>query len=423
MIRTPINTVCRHSDGGSAADRSSMPWRDSSCRAVSFKIARRLAADTRVRKRVHTIVLAVVCLLMGIGVAQANNGAASFATVARSVQPKVVKIYGSGGLQGLESYQSGMLISAEGHVLTVWSYVLDGDDVVVMLDDGRRFTAEHVAADPLTEIAVLKFDPGEDAVPHFDLSQAVSMEPGQRVLAFSNLFGIATGNEAVSVLHGVVSALAPLDARRGAFVTNFRGDVYIVDAAANNPGAAGGALTDSQGRLLGMLGKELRSEVTGTWLNYALPVAAFAPTVEDILAGRFTPPEMTEADRPDNPLSLAALGIVLVPDVVTRTPPYIDRVILESSAEQAGIRPDDLLVTVNAQVVSSRREAFELIARLESDAEVQIAVLRDNDLLEFALAPESKADQSSTEVDNASEDSPVLEIDDADETDAKGITE
>ena len=79
------------------------------------------------------------------------------------------------------------------------------------------------------------------------------------MLAFSNLFGIATGDEPVSMLHGVVSAVAPLDARRGAFTTNYRGDVYVVDAAANNPGAAGGALTDSQGRLLGMLGKELRS--------------------------------------------------------------------------------------------------------------------------------------------------------------------
>ena len=82
--------------------------------------------------------------------------------VAREVQPKVVKIYGAGGLRGLEAYQSGMLISAEGHVLTVWSYVLDADEVTVVLDDGRRFTAKHVAADPLTEIAVLKFDPGTE---------------------------------------------------------------------------------------------------------------------------------------------------------------------------------------------------------------------------------------------------------------------
>lgn len=334
---------------------------------------------------VRAVALAVACLLAQAGDARASDGAASYAGVARNVQPKVVKLYGTGGFQGLESYQSGLLISPQGHVLTVWSYVLDGDDVVVVLDDGRRFTAKHVAADPLSEIAVLKFDPGDDKVPCFDLSTAVTAEPGARVLAFSNLFGIAAGDEAVSMLHGVVSALAPLDARRGAFATNFRGEVYVVDAAANNPGAAGGALTDSQGRLLGMLGKELRSGVTGTWLNYALPVSAFASTVEDMLAGRFTPPELTELDRPDNPLSLAALGIVLVPDVVTRTPPYVDRVIPDSPAARAGLRTDDLLVTINAQVAASCRDATKLVERLENDAEVQVAALRDNEFLEFTL--------------------------------------
>ena len=211
---------------------------------------------------------------------------------------------------------------------------------------------------------MLKFDPGDEPLPHFDLSQAATAEPGLRVLAFSNLFGIATGDEPVSMLHGVVSAVAPLEARRGAFATNFRGDVYVVDAAANNPGAAGGALTDSQGRLLGMLGKELRSNLTGTWLNYALPVAAFAPTVEDMLAGRFTPPELTEVDRPDNPLSLAALGIVLVPDVVTRTPPYVDRVMPDSPAAGAGLRPDDLVVMIDTQVAASCREADRLVERV-----------------------------------------------------------
>jgi S1-C subfamily serine protease len=273
--------------------------------------------------------------------------------------------------------------------------VLDGDDVTVVLDDGRRFTAEHVAADPLSEIAVLKFDPGEDAVPYFDLSTAVTADSGNRVLAFSNLFGIAAKNEPVSVLHGVVSAVAPLDARRGAFATNFRGDVYVVDAAANNPGAAGGALTDSQGRLLGMLGKELRSSVTGTWLNYALPVAAFAPTVEEMLAGRFTPPELTDLDRPDDPLSLADIGLVLVPDVVTRTPPYIDRVIPDSPADRAGLRPDDLIVSINGQVTASCRDTVKLVERLEIDAEVQLAALRNEEYIEVTLAPGS--DKATTE--------------------------
>jgi S1-C subfamily serine protease len=332
--------------------------------------------------------IAVLCLMMGAHDARASDGAASFVNVSRQVQPKVVKLYGAGGLRGLEAYQSGMLISEDGYVLTVSSYVLDADEVTVVLDDGRRFYAKHVAADPLTEIAVLKFDAGDDPLPYFDLSQAVTAEPGTRVLALSNLFGIATGDEPVSVLHGIVSAVAPLDARRGAFATNFHGNVYVVDAAANNPGAAGGVLTDSQGRLLGMLGKELRSQITGTWLNYALPIPAIASTVDDIRAGRFTPPDLDEFDRPEDPLSLAALGIVLVPDVVTRTPPYIDHVVPKSAAGRAGLRPDDLVVMIDSHVTASCRDLVALIGRLERDAEVRVGVLRDEEFREVTLHAE-----------------------------------
>src|SRR5688572_20293208 len=80
----------------------------------------------------------------------------SYADIIAQVQPKMVKIYGAGGLSGLEAYQSGFLISAEGHILTVWSYVLDTEFVKVTLDDGRSFPATLVGADPRTEIAVLK---------------------------------------------------------------------------------------------------------------------------------------------------------------------------------------------------------------------------------------------------------------------------
>ncbi len=334
---------------------------------------------------VRAVALAVVGLFVGAGIARASDGAASFVDVARQVQPKVVKLYGTGGPRGLEAYQSGLLISGKGHILTVSSYVLDADEVTAVLNDGRHFVAKYVASDPLTEVALLKLDPGKEEVPHFDLTASAKAGPGDRVFAFSNLFGIAVGDEPVSMLHGVVSAVAPLEARRGAFATNYHGDVYVVDAAANNPGAAGGALTDAQGRLLGMLGKELRSNVSGTWLNYALPVSAFAPTVDDMLAGRFTPAPLTEANRPRNPLSLAALGIVLVPDVVTRTPPYIDRVIPSSPAAAAGLRPDDLVVMIDTQVANSCHEAHRLAERLERDATVRLAVLRGEQFLEFTL--------------------------------------
>ncbi len=154
------------------------------------------------------------------------------------MQPRIVKIYGSGGLQGLEAYQSGMLISAEGHVLTAWSYVLDAEEFInVVLDDGTRYGATLVGHDPRLEIAILKIE--AKGLPYFNLDEVVELQPGARVLAFSNLFGIAVGAEPTSVLHGTVAAISQLAVRRGAFQTIYRGPVYVVDAMANNPGAAG----------------------------------------------------------------------------------------------------------------------------------------------------------------------------------------
>src|SRR3954468_12843641 len=137
-------------------------------------------------RNVRAVATAVACLLAGASGARASDGAASFTQVARQVQPKVVKIYGAGGIRGLEHYQSGILISGKGHVLTVLSYVLDSDEGSVVLDDGRHFTAKKVAADPLPKTALPKFDPGSDEVPHFDLPAATTADSGTRVLAFSN---------------------------------------------------------------------------------------------------------------------------------------------------------------------------------------------------------------------------------------------
>jgi serine protease Do len=324
-------------------------------------------------------------LWAAVAVAGSSASAADFVNVARDVQTKVTKIYGAGGLSGMEAYQSGIVISADGHVLTVSSYVLDEDEVTVVLDDGRRTEAKVVAVDPLVEVALLKFDAGEEVLPHFDISHVVEAQVGTRVLALSNLFGIATGNEPVSVLQGTVSAVAPLAARRGAYATRFRGDVYVVDAATNNPGAAGGALVDSEGRLLGILGKELRSELTDTWLNYALPVPAFRQVVEQMLADRYEAPPLDEALLPEQPLSLASLGIVTVVDVVARTPPFVDRVVFESAADRAGVRPDDLIVMVDGHVVNSCRDLTEFLSRYESDASLVIGVLRNDQLKQISL--------------------------------------
>src|SRR4051794_2972079 len=198
----------------------------------------------------RTAIVTAVC--MGASPAIA---ATSFAPVIAQVQPKIVKIYGAGGFNGLAHYQSGFLISSDGLVLTAWSYVLDSDVVNVILNDGRKFKAEMKGIDPKLELAVLKIDAAD--LPYFELNKNAKPEEGDRVLAFSNLFGVATGDEAASVLHGVLSIQTKLEARRGIFETPYQGPVYVVDAMTNNPGAAGGALTNLHGELIAMLGKEL----------------------------------------------------------------------------------------------------------------------------------------------------------------------
>ena len=151
------------------------------------------------------------------------------ATAARSV----VKIYGAGGLRGLEAYQSGIILTPDGRIATAMSTVLDSEGIDCVLDDGRRFEATLVGVDPRRELAVLSIDATElpAAVPAEGRAAA-----GTRVLAVSNLFGVAVGDERVSAQHGVIAAIVPLAARRGAYEAPYRGDVYVLDCTTNNPG-------------------------------------------------------------------------------------------------------------------------------------------------------------------------------------------
>ncbi|REK09495.1 MAG: PDZ domain-containing protein [Planctomycetota bacterium] len=295
----------------------------------------------------------------------------------------MVKIYGAGGPRGLEPYQSGFLFSDTGHILTVWSYVLDTDHVTATLSDGRRFEAKLLGADPRLELAVLKIEAEE--LPHFDLATAVPADRGTRVLAFSNLFGVAAGEEPASVQHGIVAVKTRLDARRGVFESPYRGEVYVLDAMTNNPGAAGGALTNQHGELLGMLGKELRSAQNNIWLNYALPIDELRNSVEQIMQGKFRPSEEPPDILPEEAIDLAQTGLVLVPDVLERTPPYVDLVRDGTPAARAGVQPDDLIVFVGENLVHSCQGFRDELAHLERGTSFRIVLMRGQELVDVEI--------------------------------------
>ena len=245
-------------------------------------------------------------------------------------------------------------------------------------------------------------------LPYFDLEEAAKRPPvdvGTGVLAFSNCFEIATRDDPVSVQHAVVTAYAKLQGRNGFYEMPFTGKVYMVDAVTNNPGAAGGALTTRKGELIGMIGRGLRNELTGTWMNYSIPIGGAAEvkqpdgkTVNDQHGGpvaaegevRQGEPERPDSTSPaegfDRPAQMT--GIILVADPVDITPPYVEDVMPGSPAALAGMQSDDLIVYVGGVSVKTIDELQGADGALPAHQKVQLEVRRGDTLttIELTLA-------------------------------------
>ena len=146
-------------------------------------------------------------------------------------------------------------------------------------------------------------------------------------------------------------------------------------------------MTTLDGRLVGMIGRELRNTQSNTWVNYAVPVTDLRGVIEDIIAGRYTPPSSRSPEGGAPRFSPLDLGLVMVPDVVYRTPAYVDSVIPGSSAAKAGMAAEDLIVFVNDELVQSHRTLKSILARLEPGDQIHIVVRRNEKLvsLEFRL--------------------------------------
>jgi serine protease Do len=356
--------------------------------------------------------LAPAVLLCLAAAARADD---SLPKVAEEVNKKMVKLWGSGGLHGLPAFGAGILVSPDGYILTANAQLLDTRDLRVHLWDGTKYHGEVVAQEPELDVALVKIGTEKDKVedlPYFDLFEAAKRPPvdvGTEVLAFSNCFEIATRDDPVSVQHAVVTAYAKLQGRNGFFEMPFGGKVYMVDTVTNNPGAAGGALTTRNGELVGMIGRGLRNELTGTWMNYSIPIGATAQVMQpdgktatasmvDLLLKkkdyvRVNPDsKQDKVGRSFDRVLREMTGIVLVADPVDITPPYVEDVRPGSPAALAGVRPDDLIVYVGGVSVKTIDNFKEMMAHYAANQKVQIEVRRGDALttLELTLAEPKK---------------------------------
>ncbi len=313
----------------------------------------------------------------------------SFATVAEQVNRKVVKLFGSGGIRGLPSYGSGILVSSDGYILTVYNHILETEDLRVHLWNNLLYHAKVVAIEPELDVALVKIvDKDLNLKDYFDVAEAAKRpmaEPGTGILGFSNQFLIATRGEPMSIQRGRVAAVAKLQASRGIFQAPFSGDVYVIDAITNNPGAAGGAVTTRKGELLGLIGKELRNDLSNTWINYAVPINAKIEVREknDNVATR-TIAELVEKkdkyvaldSKRDKNAGGGYTGMQMVANVLELTPPYIEEVAPGSPAAKAGLKPDDLIVYVDGLPVNNIQALEEMLNQYRPGQEIRLEVQR-----------------------------------------------
>lgn len=306
----------------------------------------------------------MICSALAIVVASVVGGASvELDDVAR----RVVKLYGAaaGRIQG---YGSAVVVSPDGHLLTTRSAMLSDDSLAAVFSDGRRLPARVVGTDPALDLALLKVDRPDS--PCFMLD-AKGVERGARVFALSNMFGIAAGAEQVSVQRGIIAGVTPSgsDEKR-----------YLLDLITTNPGAAGGALVDHAGRLVGILAKEKRDPETSVWIHSAIPIDAAATFARLGIEGKLPAATPSAPTRKASNEPVELRGLRLLPDVLDKTPAYVDGVEPDSLAAKAGLRADDLIVSVGDDSVADRAELLDRLRGL-GPAPWRLMVLRGEKLL------------------------------------------
>jgi len=357
-----------------------------------------------IRRLTALLVFTVAFSLIGAAQTRAQEPVGA---VAAEVNKKLVKVFGAGGFKGLPSYGTGILVSAKGYVLTVNNHILTSTNLRVHLYDGRVYTAKLVSREPEFDLAIIKIENDVDFLPHYDIAKAAAApiaEAGDMIFAHTNAFQIATRDEPMSVQRGVIAAYTDLRGRRGVFDAPYNGEAYFIDTVANNPGAAGGALTNRKGDLLGIIGRELKNTLTDTWINYAVPVQAKVELIRDQKPEKVDIPKFVnesiagkykEGDKKKKEDKGGFHGIVLVANAVSATPPYVEEVMPDSPGAKAGLRPDDLIVYVDGHLVPSIRMFRELMRTYgPEDPPIRIEIQRGNKLesitLKLTQQPKSK---------------------------------
>ncbi len=241
-----------------------------------------------------------------------------------------------GGGQLQRSLGSGVIVDESGLIVTN-NHVIEGaDEVRVSLADKREFEATLVLKDQRTDLAVLRIKDPRERFPSLDFANSDALEVGDVVLAVGNPFGVGQ-----TVTSGIVSALA----RTQVGITDYQ--FFIQTDAAINPGNSGGALVDLAGRLVGINTAIFSRSGGSQGIGFAIPANMVRVVVASARSGG------SVVKRPWLGAKLQAVTPDIADSMNLKRPAgaLVASVAAASPASEAGLRPGDLIVSVDGQPV------------------------------------------------------------------------
>ncbi len=232
------------------------------------------------------------------------------------------------------SLGSGVILDANGLVVTNHHVVNQAEEIRVVLNDRREFDAKVLLSDEHSDLAVLKIDPHGETLPTLALGDSDALEVGDLVLAIGNPFGVGQ-----TVTSGIVSALA-----RSVGVGDYRS--FIQTDAAINPGNSGGALVDLDGRLVGINTAIYSRSGGSVGLGFAIPTAMVRIVLEAARHGG-------QIVRPWFGVSVQPVTADLVDELHLPRPTgvLVKEVVADSPAAKAGLKAGDVVLDIAGREV------------------------------------------------------------------------
>lgn len=276
----------------------------------------------------------------------------------------------------IRSGGTGVVIGAEGYVLTCDHVVDEGDEVLVGLADGRTLPGRVIGRDAVGDIALVKVVT-RTPLPAVPLGDSRQLKAGDPVLAMGNPFGLARDDHAPAVSLGIVSALHRAQGGR----EKVYGDAIQVDASVN-PGNSGGPLFDLEGRLVGINGRiSIRSGLRhNVGVGFAIPIHQVVAVLADLRAGR--------------DVRRGWLGLRFRTESSEQGGAIVDSVTPGGPAARAGLRPQDRIVSVDGESIGLPLRFKNAISLLPAGSVVVLGVVRGGQTLTLKATLEPRPHQA-----------------------------